>query len=457
MKQATHPHVLAACLLSFATATAQIQIDSDRELFVTDPAVVDDARATGSGPWSFGTLMSRMAGNVPPSRFVEAWLGTWLTPQTVNGLTLFEQPKADVIQTFLDNWHQVSPGNDLDLDQAPFRLLAIVNRADLIETTPTITQAAELRFVYGAFNPVSSSNQTFFVIFEYGVPATTCQDIVDWQTQWHALAQHPLGSAAYNAALQAITDQITQPSPQSGQPNGSLLNQLRSNDLIAPSPFWDMREWHVLPTASGDPNLSVLQNVPVVQTPRRSTLTNSAGRQKLMRWLDQNRAAILAGDHVVPTLFEGAPFLAQNAINDQGHALPPGFNPNVGGTLWWAPGSYNGQNMTVEDAQVRHNFAVNTCSGCHFHETGTPFVMVTNRQPGSASSLSPFLTGITVDDPISPMALDGTGQLVPVQHTHNDLRRRAFVMQRILTLQCGTAAATTTLAEIEAETASRPH
>lgn len=457
MKQCKIPYALTACLLTWSTAAAQISIDHDRELFVHATSVVDDARATGAGPWSFGTLMSRMSGNMPANRFVEAWLGTWLTPQSVNGFNLFNQVKADAIQSFLDNWHQVSPGNELDLDQAPFRLLAIVNRADLIQATPTITQAAELRFIYGAFNPLNGNTPPFFVIFEYGVPATTCQDIVDWQTQWHALAQHPLGSAAYNSALQAITDQITQPAPQSGKPNGSLLNQLRTNEFLPPTPFWDLREWNVVPGPSGDQNLAILQNVPVAQTPRRSTLTNANGREKLMRWLDLNRAAILAETHDVPVIFENASFLAQNSVNDQGHPQPPGFGTGVGGTLWWAPGSYNGQNMTVEDALVRHNFAKNTCSGCHFHETNTQFSMVSNRMPGSQSSLSPFLTGVTLPDPVSPMALDTNGQLVPVHHTHADLRRRAHVMKRLLTLQCGTAVASATLGAIEASMQSRPH
>ena len=438
---------------------AQIAIDADRELFVHATSVVDDVRASAGGAWSFGALMTRMSGTVPPAQFAEDWMRTWLTPQNVNGQTLFNQAKADAISTFLDNWPKDASGTALDLRQAPFRLLAIVNRPDLVQSQPTITQAAELRFLYGAIDPSQSTAPPFFVIFEFGVPASSCSDVVSWQSRWHALLQYALGSSAYNAALQVLTDEITMPNPASGTPNGSLLNQLRSNDLISPTPFWDLREWHLLP-AGGNANAAKLNNVTVVQTPKRSLLSNAAGRDKLGRYLDANRASILNGTHAVPPLFEGAPFLDSHSVNDQAHPQPPGFPLfQIGGTLWWATG-YDGANMTVEDADVRHNFALNTCAGCHFHETGTNgFSHVTNRFAGSPSTLSTFLTGspTPIPDPVSPQALDNN-QLVPVERNFDDLRRRAAVMQRVLQVNCSSsAAAMATLQAIEASMGNRPH
>ncbi|MGK0154562.1 MAG: hypothetical protein ACI9SE_001515 [Neolewinella sp.] len=450
--------ILLSCLSLGSAATTQIPIDSDRELFVHATSVVDDARASTGGPWSFGALMTRMSGDVPAARFAEDWMRTWLSPQSVGTQSLFNQAKADVISAFLSNWHQVSAGTDLDLNQAPFRLLAIVNRPDLLQSQPAITQAAELRFVYGGFNPLIGDAPPFFVIFEFGVPASSCADVVSWQSRWHALAQHALGSPAYNAALQVLTDEITMPNPASGKPNGSLINQLRSNDILSPSPFWDLREWHLVPPSS-NPNGSLLENVTVVQTPRRGLLSNAAGRDKLGRYLDANRAAILNGNHAVPPLFEGAPFLGSHSVNDQSHPQPPNFPQfQIGGTLWWATG-YDGINMTVEDADVRHNFALNTCSGCHFHETGISFSQVTNRFPGSPTTLSTFLTGslTPVPDPISPLALDN-GQLVPVERHFNDLRRRAAIMKRVLQINCAAPSTSmSTLQEIEASMGNRPH
>ena len=58
-------------------------------------------------------------------------------------------------------------------------------------------------------------------------------------------------------------------------------------------------------------------------------------------------------------------------------------------------------------------FSLNTCNGCHGAETDTSFLHVFPRSLGQEASLSGFLTGITVDDPI-----DGTVR------TFDDLGRR---------------------------------
>ena len=115
--------------------------------------------------------------------------------------------------------------------------------------------------------------------------------------------------------------------------------------------------------------------------------------------------------------------------------------------------------MTVIKAEVRHKFALQTCSGCHFHETGTPFKMVTNREAGQDSQLSKFLTGIgyPINDAVIPNALDGGGTMVAVTHSFNELQARADKLTRMLGLACGSPSALTELQEMQNEMGTRVH
>ena len=72
--------------------------------------------------------------------------------------------------------------------------------------------------------------------------------------------------------------------------------------------------------------------------------------------------------------------------------------------VWSGPGIAN------DDA--RFHASLNTCNGCHGPEASTTFLQITPRSPGSAATLSPFLTGTTVTDSAG------------VTRTVNDLGRR---------------------------------
>ena len=107
-----------------------------RELFITDPKVVDDARAKYPGPWSFGGLVNELVGEDKAAECMHAWLETWVLKQTVNG---FEVPvRPGIMAKVIEPW-QKRDGFDPKsgkpwmpkVENAPFRLLAIVNRMDL--------------------------------------------------------------------------------------------------------------------------------------------------------------------------------------------------------------------------------------------------------------------------------------------------------------------------------------
>jgi hypothetical protein len=215
---------------------------------------------------------------------------------------------------------------------------------------------------------------------EYALPATTEADVLAWGNAWQGLGANPFPSETYNVALQAVTDRFAGRNATPGNPNGSALAQLRTNE-IALSFEWELREFHLTPDGSA------LQESTVALTPDLSldqTFT-------LADFVNQNAPAIDTQIFTVPTVFEGQPFLGGSSLN-----------PLQG---WFAPG--------IVDNDARHFLALNTCNGCHGTETGTNFLHIAPRFPGQPSQLSGFLTGITVFDPV-------TG----VPRTLNDLEAR---------------------------------
>lgn len=458
-------------LLSSASVFAQLQcgIFPEKELFITDVSVVDDPIRTGcvnplpahgdpQGAWTFARLMTNMAGNHNPSDFVLRWLLTWTVPQNVNGFVVFDPIKAASIQNdIITPWLNLSGGGQLDLCLAPFRLTAIVYRPDLAVITPSgpggyisgAVTGGEGRFVFtrtffdgngggyggsgggstGGGSVISAAptpiiggrpvpgggtgegDGGFNIIFEYNLPANTCEELVAWAHRWHNLGSIPFG-ATFNEELQKITDDFVGPNAEPKNPNGSALNQLRSNEISMGGP-WELREWNIVLTDPSDNMSGLLTNVTTKQSPDGSF----NGSNVLFQYLQADAAAILAGTHVVPDTFLGNPFLGGQAVN-----FP---------TVWDSTPSA----LTLPSgADIRFNFAVNTCEGCHFVETATPFVHVSTRNIGFPANISGFLTGIFgVPDPVA----------AGVTHDFFDLDKRAKVLCDLLILDCSRQIGTT--------------
>jgi hypothetical protein len=393
-------------------------LDPARTLMITDLSVVQDPTRTfdicgnvgdPNGAWTFKTLMTEMANNsatgVDPADFVEDWLQSWNTSHTIN---TFPVPARTNINTLVLNpWPRDANGK-LDLDQSPMRLLAIVNRVDLRSSSARSTSyggssgipvtAGEGRFVFGVVNRNNNggcSKMEFTVILEYGVPIHQCTAIRSYAQQWLGLGNITLGNAAFNPALQAITDQFTLAGAGGTKPNGSAINQIRTNEIalagygggieiepvaarssLAATPIgrpWELREFHLQDD-------SMLHIVSTKNTPHHS----------------HNNTALLAsfinsGNSTVPLTWLGVPFLTGST-----------FNFSVADSaVWKAPG--------VVSNQRRHNFSLNTCNACHGGETryngkpvvsfpagSTPeinFVHITPRNFNVQSDLSKFLTG----------------------------------------------------------------
>ncbi len=377
-----------------------LTIDPERSLVIRDPAVVEDPTRTHDvcsggnpdGPWSFKRLVTEMANTpltgVSPEDFVRLWLATWESDQHINGWPV-NQRAAAIRSLVIDPWEARSggPGQPLDLNQHPFKLIAIVNRIDLRDNVAYGGgSAGEGRFVFQVMDDACNPTP-FTVIFEYGIDKDHCLAVQDWGQQWAALSGLPLGSPAYNAALQAITDQFTQAGAAPHKPNGSALNQIRSNE-IALGPVWELREFVI--SANGW-DAHFLRPNTVAQTPDLS--------------LDQStvlRDFVNSGATTVPLRF---PTLADPFRGGSALAPSPGF-------FWNHTG--------ITPRAWRHRFSLDTCNGCHAGETGTSF---THIHPGTPPvGLSGFMTGIDVPDPA-----DGS----PIRH-FDELARRGADLDSLL-------------------------
>lgn len=387
-------------------------IDAERSLTVREPAVVQDATRTRAscgqasmGPWSFGYLMEQLA-NTPVTgvtgpQLARSWVDSWKVSQSVNGWTLGAGPSIQ--QLLIGPWETASggPNMPLDLSIAPFRLLAIVNRVDLrSQAAYGGGDAGELRFVFTAMGGNCAPLTVFNVIFEFGVPARGCLGAKWWAQQWKDLDHHVIGSPAYNAALETLTAQVVVANRVPGKPNGSALNQLRTNGVAFPTTIdpdaWDLREYKLNPVTH------ILALAPVAQTPANTR----NGSSDLAGYVTTFATKIKNGRYTVPLTWPFAqPFRGGSSLADIGFS-------------WDAPG--------IGDRQARHQFSLGTCNACHTAETGSVFTHVAPAGFGATVSLSGFLTGTSVADP-----RDG----LPVRQ-FNDLERRATDLSALLATPC---------------------
>jgi hypothetical protein len=356
------------------------------------------APASSQGVWSFGHLMREMAPSPEQApAMVLQLLQLFLSDQHINGFTVAAKPLMQ--QDLIDIWPKLANG-DLDLDQAPVTLEAIVNRVDIRNLSSG--SAGEGRFVFGVDGPAF---QNFNIIIEYNLPAQTQDDVQNWANRWHALSSHPFPSEEYNAALEAITRSFTDHGMMPSGVNGSALNEFRTNEFALSGFFeWELRGFVL------DPTTGFLSETTVKETPDISF----NGSNAVADFINQNGPAIKAeipgaNDNTVPATFEGQNFLGGSALN-------PFF-------AWNGPG--------ITDPDARFHMSTNTCNGCHGPDTGTPnFQMISPRfAVGQEATLSPFITGVTVFDPFS-------GQT----RTLNDLGRRRTDLTGLV---CGTDGGTT--------------
>jgi hypothetical protein len=426
----------------------------EEALFITDRDVVTDPGRThdtctnqgnSCGPWTFCHLMTEMASTartgITPEAFTRQWLQQWMSDYTVNGDTVAR--RTAMMTQVIGPWLAASGGAQLDLRKAPFRLLAIVNRLDLRQTSAGFhgyggsgggvpRNGGELRFVFGVMRP--SQNGTacepmpFTVIFEYGVPISGCEGVREWANRWTALDAMGGFGPAYRAALESITESIVVANAEPTSGNGSAINQIRTNEIALARP-WELREFTLnnqslsCSTATDVPADGFLRPHTVAQTPddaAHAPTANLLVDEYVNQEVVPPAPPACAKSYVVPPRFDCAadpvPFLGGNSLADlNAGGSPPGA---------WLANTFSPP-ATSEFVCGRHTFSLNTCNGCHACDTATTFTHV-NPLSGIPAALSGFLTGELVPDT----------QFPGVTWSFNDLDRRYQDLYDVAGSQC---------------------
>jgi hypothetical protein len=457
---------LGPCPVMPASTLARWQ----ESLMITDLAVVQDPTRTWdtctssgdpAGVWTFHHLMSELAaGAVPPvsvDEFTTEWLETWLNDQIINGDVVAARP--NMFGLVIEPWAaasgvtatlvttgtsvQVDLSGPLDWAKAPFRLAAIVNRIDLGANdgggyagalTAGSQNAGELRFVFGVLDP-GCAPLPFSVIFEYGVPRQDCEDIRDWAVAWTELNDPsllPPFDPAWLAQLEVMTESVVKFGAAPSKGNDNALNQMRTNENALDGQ-WEMREFTLTVESTATlpndtPADGFLRPHSVAMTPNDSTFS-AAGDPMI---------DLFVGSEVVPAV--GSPTTLPADCRSS-HVVPleylgqdfRGGNAFVGPVNFWESSPTGGG---LAQLCARHEFSLETCSGCHFDDTTTFFLHVDPQT--IPASLSNFLTGGTsgihsVVEPQTPSV---------VTWTFADLERRYHRLYEIACAPCASSVST---------------
>jgi hypothetical protein len=334
------------------------RIERFRELEIVDEAIVGDPRAknAGAGPWSFRHAMEELAPSpIAAGGFVRGWLDAWSAADPERGAGL----QARVVCP----WLRATAGNGcdeacarctasaLDLDAAPFRLIAIANRIDLGRMPDARSPAGEGRLVFavtdGPGDVDSAAALDATVILEYALPGGSP---ADWAGAWHALSAFDEPDDGYKQALAGVTEAFVRRSAS----GASALSQVRVQEA-AFGPSRVFRELALDESGALAPR--GLRNTP------RAALNDAAD---LRGFVTQNRSAVLADLHVLPAAMRA------DAID---------------GALVWTLGGV--------DEPLRKAFAEGTCNGCHVSEAASLDGFHVSPHALGVAKLSPFVNDPT--------------------------------------------------------------
>jgi hypothetical protein len=375
----------------------------------------------------------------PWRNFILAYLiRPWISK--ANGRTQLQGVDFDI--TF-ENWEEEwNNADDAELlKNAPFKMTAIVNRMDQrnnVAYTNKVLKAGETRFIFTLFNLyeiteddhdvgevgepprniIHGGSADFIdwrgmnIIFEFGNVQSNLCDLKNFAQAWVDLSELELGSSSYNAALEDITETVINSNAAVTRPNGSALNQFRTNEKIFSNTGtanivdvnkWDAASWQFRQFEI-DPNTHRLEQVHLTNTPitedfNKSHNTEVIGTLQrealisdiLIRWMyePENQFLIRKQKHRIPQTYNGYTLLDLAADVDAEYSfywdldyLPgfsiPNYNPSIENVTNNAEDRINGKD-------IRHKLSLNTCQGCHSSETKTLFTMVTPLKVGEAA------------------------------------------------------------------------
>jgi hypothetical protein len=460
---------------------ASDRVVPEKELIITDLKVVDSGLAQFPGPFSFGHLVTELAGDQEPGEFVLNWLGIWEKEQFVN--TFRVPPRPAIREKVIESW-QRSDGYDSEsgerwkpnFENAPFRLLAIVNRLDIASSfrfvmrdggcnvmptraldgryggssstdsilrrqdpeprenqllfRPLRGSAAEVRLVYGVIDENGEPlKPDFTVIFEYGLPLPELKEGQRGTLLGHAVRWHRLGGfrdfdSTYLETLANLTRMGTdrQSAVVAGLPNLNPppLKHLRTNDG-ALGEGREFREFVLAENGNLEPD--PLDNTPAaIFFDRESKLNRELGGI-----MQGSPVQIIETGFFIPAVISGNA-LGRNMFRVPGgkYGAPPDLAVLGGNAIIYgndATACWSSPNLT--DPMARHTISKDSCIGCHAGETATTdCVHIKSRRAGEPAELSAFLTDRTFSkfkDPIHPK----------VEHQLTELPERILLFQSL--------------------------
>lgn len=429
-----------------ASLVNTVTVSPRGQLYIDAPAVLNDNRtknhsstaATGTsndeaGVWSFAFAMREIMETFRPTATVpltsaqidveDLAVKSFIDrfgPVTVNSQPLVD--RSTTRSTLLSAWGKKTTATGQKLlwwGGAPFKLVAIVNRMDIVKFTGTgsvdPTTAGEGRLVFGF---TGKSRMT--VILEYNLPVGTSSPSsrtqAGWTNQWHSLKNNlvdtdavrtgiqpdqSLGSPnqtftvaysnqpTYLNTLQAVTNGFVLRGSQvrsrttsiSGAVvvvNQAAISQIRTNEFIQ-SP-WELRE-----IGRGRDSLgkAVLQSLTV----KNNVFTGSSSMAvrsdvNLGAWIDAN--VICTSTGVSSCKFNFPNRMLPATITSNGSTFRIGGN-SLEDFNQWFPAPADLSNLK------RRFFALESCDGCHQSETRIGF---THTDPRNGAP-SGFIVGTT--------------------------------------------------------------
>jgi hypothetical protein len=381
-------------------------------------------------------------------------------------------------------WEDTGDPHELSDPNGPFRLLAVVNRMDLAGETdgrgegPDGASLAEDqrkwfgegRLVFGLTDGGTGAYPMTFIL-EYRLPAlrvvaqtetettfavdpacgpgvsTDCYDHTSgpadnaawldgrarWARVWRELSAASYTKTQYNARLRDIVRLFARPEnliamrtgervrDAPGAPDQSGLVELEYREFYSNGGFGLARRHNrreALFCAGGS---ALLKDV--VLEEYDDALDTPAYDYKLG---DQTFDVSDPGDREVQLKELCGETRFGSPDGDGGMSLRPAFARFTPDQRWPAFPRWNARRGDNDDAATneayRHTTALNSCSGCHAAETGTPGFHIAPRTANANSAVSPFLDGT---DHTVTITIRG----VPYDYTYNELARRRALLE----------------------------
>jgi hypothetical protein len=386
---------------------ATCAIDPTRSLLIRDPAIVDDARTRGTGPWAITHLLGEMTPpDVTPKQLAVTMGATWFVPDHALTCTPGVDPGCWPERIQLT-----------DLASAPIRLVAIVNRLDLVSAENPV---GELRFIYQFFHDVTHHSAlragvdprlAAFLNFEFDLSSvrdTTGAPIAreTWARWFHELDALSLGSPEYMTKLESITRAVTRRGAAPARINNSALRVVRTSfeNWYPSADMWELMSLEL--AAPNDPSVTIgfvpagsFVSSGLDKTPNdpdngwwNARPYQQGDTTSLISVLVDHEAEVLAGTLDFPRRKVGQALSTDpvwresriTAMNGSGqwlpsagmfshNQLPPGFSKERWDTMVTALGK-------------------RTCNGCHGFHTNTSGNHFEPRFTGQASEVSAHVT-----------------------------------------------------------------